>query len=385
MELTLEAYRNIVRNVGNRADISTLCRVCQGFRNVAEKALYNTLFLQNDEGTDLLCRTLAESPRLAALVDALTISIDSGEEDDTSSEESLIEEPMPLELPESFWPSISVALKGTSQLRYLNIHLPNDGTFSNALSWILNDTTFQLRKFHCDLAWDSDLVLFLKRQAVLEDLFIQDYVEDYGRSADPPHSQSIPPILDTQDMARLCMLECTFSEAATALVPGRPITHLKTCFSRDELTSKREEMAQLLSQISLSAQPLKSLDIGDSLYSDSFSIELLTAIADTKEMNDICYLGTLALPVNGPERLQFYGLLMRFPKIQCVEFEVSQWEPPPRSHAALRALASELRLYIPSISRVIFVNEFDRTVVTVFQGICRVDGELNTELLWREK
>ncbi|PPQ72817.1 hypothetical protein CVT24_012893 [Panaeolus cyanescens] len=385
MELTLEAYRNIVRSVGNRADISTLCRVCQGFRNVAEKALYNTLFLQDDEGTELLCRTLAGSPRLAFLVDALTISIESEDEDDTSSEKSDMEDTTPLQLPESFWPSIALALESTTQLRYLNIHLPSDGNFSNSLSWVLKNTTFKLRKFHCDLAWDSDLVLFLKRQTLLEDLYIQDYVEGHDPPVDDSHSQTIPPTLDTQDMPRLSMLECTFSEAAIALVPGRPITHLKTCFSRDEPNSKREEMSQLLSRIARSTQPLKSIDIGDSLYSEAFSIELLTAIVNTKAMKKICYLGTLALPVHGRERLQFYGLLMRLPIIQCVEFEVSQWEPPPSSHAALRALASELRLYVPSINKVIFVNDFDRSVVTAFQGICRVDVEISTDLLWREK
>lgn len=85
------------------------------------------------------------------------------------------------------------------------------------------------------------------------------------------------------------------------------------------------------------------------------------------------------------QRLHFYALLMRFPKIQSLEFEVSEWDPPPSSPAALRALASELRLYNPSVIRVVFVQDFDRTAVIAVDGICRVDREISTDLLWREK
>lgn len=85
------------------------------------------------------------------------------------------------------------------------------------------------------------------------------------------------------------------------------------------------------------------------------------------------------------QRLQFYGLLMRFPKIHSVEFEVSEWQPPPSSAPALRALAGELRLYNPSVQKVVFVYNFDRSVVTAVNSIFRVDPELNTDLLWRDK
>jgi len=76
---------------------------------------------------------------------------------------------------------------------------------------------------------------------------------------------------------------------------------------------------------------------------------------------------------------------MRFPKLQSVEFEVSGWQPSPSSYPALRALAGELRLYNPSVVKMIFVNDFDRSVVTAVNGVCRVDTETSTELLWREK
>lgn len=75
---------------------------------------------------------------------------------------------------------------------------------------------------------------------------------------------------------------------------------------------------------------------------------------------------------------------MRLPHVQCVEVEISEWVPAPASPPAFRALASEMRLYTPTITRVVFVNDFDRTVVNAVNGVYRVETDMNTDLLWRE-
>ncbi|KAF8184223.1 hypothetical protein BJ912DRAFT_853209, partial [Pholiota molesta] len=382
MDLTLEAYRNIVKNVGSRADIATLCGVSKGFRYVAERALYNTLFMRNDEETAILCNTLSNSLRLAKHVDALTIS--PAEDDLSSDSEDEDDQYEPSEPTEMNWQAVAQALEKTTCLRYLNVHT---NTNAKSLAWVFNKVTFQLRKFHCEFDWDHHLVAFLGRQTELEDLFIADYRDEEHADTPPPTEPlSLSLTLAAHAIPKLSILDCTFSEAAMAVVPGRPVTHLKTCFSHDELGPKREEMYALLSKVVQSTRPLRSLDIGDSLYTDSFSAELLASIANTRSLiAELKHLGTLVLPIDGRERLQFYGLLMRFPKIQSVEFEVTEWDPPPSSPAALRALAGELRLYSPSVLRIIFVQNFDRTVVTAVDGICRVDPEISTDLLWRER
>ncbi|KAF8892778.1 hypothetical protein CPB84DRAFT_1816214 [Gymnopilus junonius] len=388
MELTLEAYRNIVKNVGSRADIATLCGVSRGFRRVAERALYNTLFMRNDEETTILCHTLFDSPRLAALVDALTISLSEDDNDsDNDDDEDDESDDERSERPDMDWLGVAHALERTVNLRYLNAHI-NDGS-STAVSWILNKCTFQLQRFHCDFDWDHNLVRFFDSQSKLEDLYIQDFKEDTDPIHDPSGTTLSPPAtsltLGVESIPKLSTLECTFSEAAMALVPGRPITHLKTCFSRTEINEKRNEMHELLSKVGQSTRPLRSLDIADSSYAEPFSTELLAAIANKRSLlSELRHLGAFVLPIDGRERLQFYGLLMRFPKIHSVEFEVSEWLPPPSSAPALRALAGELRLYNPSVQKVVFVHNFDRSVVTAVNGALRVDPEINTELLWRE-
>lgn len=84
------------------------------------------------------------------------------------------------------------------------------------------------------------------------------------------------------------------------------------------------------------------------------------------------------------KRLRFYGLLRRLNYLKCVEVDVSEWEPPPSIPAGVRALASELRLYCPSLQQVIFVNDFERTVITASRGTYAVDYDSDTENIWRE-
>lgn len=74
---------------------------------------------------------------------------------------------------------------------------------------------------------------------------------------------------------------------------------------------------------------------------------------------------------------------MRLRSLHTVEIEVSDWEPPP-SPQALRALASEFRLYCPSVKCFVFVQDFERTVIRVINGFCAVDPDATTENLWRE-
>jgi hypothetical protein len=64
--------------------------------------------------------------------------------------------------------------------------------------------------------------------------------------------------------------------------------------------------------------------------------------------------------------------------------DISEWEPSPRVPAGVRALASELRLYCPSLQQVIFVNDFERTVIVASRGTYIVDRDSNAENMWRE-
>ncbi|KAL9710855.1 hypothetical protein Ac2012v2_005396 [Leucoagaricus gongylophorus] len=386
MGLTLEICRNIVSDIESRGDLSRLCQASQSFRAFAERALYNTLHMRDVPKTLLLCCTLSNTPRISALVDALTLHAmtDEGASADSSSSDG--ESGPAQDFPRNYWSCVAQALEKTINLRYLSIHV-TDSTNANA-AWMLNKCTFQLRSFHCDLNWDDHLISFLNKQTDLIDLYILDYLDTRNTNAaivTEKNAAGLPHSLSSAALPRLSKLECTFPEAAMAITPGRPVTCLKTCFSRTQVDEKRVEMAQFLTRVCRSTCLLRALDIADSRYTAAFSMEFLSSIVASRATSlELRYLGTLVLPISGRERLQFYGLMMRLPRIQCVEVEVSDWVPAPSSPPAFRALASEMRLYSPSVSRVVFVCNFDRTVMTAVGGVFRVDSGASCELLWKE-
>lgn len=287
MELSVDAYRLVIKHVESRADLSTLCRVNKGFQRAAERELYNTIYASNAWESFRICVLFSKTPRLAAIVENLTLIV--GADDDSDSEQ-----PSEVRLPNDFWPTVSRALRRTTGLHLLNLHLENAGDAAQA--WILSGTAFRLRHFHCDLQWNTDLVSFLNTQPGIDDLYIVDYYwsED---TAQPSTSLSSP--LDPGALPNLSTLQCTFAEAACALVPTRPVARLKTCFSKTRLVEKREELSFLFSKLMETTHPLHSLDIADSTYSDSFCMELLASVVKLQnQVHGLRYLGTLVLPVD---------------------------------------------------------------------------------------
>ncbi|KAF8133302.1 hypothetical protein EV363DRAFT_1162424 [Boletus edulis] len=373
MELSLEMYRLVVKHVDNRADLCSLCRVNKRFQQAAEQALYNTICTSDARDTFELCSLFARTHRLAVIVEDLTLFVGDGEGSDNRPQSRV-------RLQNDFWSTLSEALKQTKRLRFLNLHIDNADDAAQA--WILDGATFRLRTFYCDLQWDNHLVSFLNTQTDLDDL----YIADYSISEDPAQtSASALSSLDPGALPNLSTLECTFTEAACSLVPTRPISRLKTCFSKTRSPEKRKELSLLFSKLMETTHPLRSLDIADSSYSDAFSMELLASVVKLQnQVHDLRYLGTLVLPVDGPTRLGFYGLLRRLSSLECVEVDVSEWDPPLQIPTGVRALASELRLYCPSLQRVIFVNDFERTVISVSHGTYTLDLDSNTETMWRE-
>jgi hypothetical protein len=364
MDVSLEAYRIIVRSVGRRSDIAALCGVSRAFRNAAERALYNTLTFS--DGDPRLCATLARSPRIADLVVALTVQVrrhrhdeDEDEDEDEEEEESEDEEEGDSESGASpkragsspsankmtsigggestpptlddYWSAVAGALRNTTRLRHLTIDIADPADSANA--WVLDGCAFQLRTFHCDFDWDHALRAFLTTQSELRDLSLRDYRElednvppvagpqsaahtdapatDTPTTDVPPHTLEPPIPPDTKDtiapqptpspaLPALATLECTFSEAAVALIPGRPLSRLKTCFSRPDSVGKRAELVALLGALRHSTQPIGALDIADESYTESGSMELLHRISHTHATSrELRYLGTLALPVGG--------------------------------------------------------------------------------------
>ncbi|KAH8106377.1 hypothetical protein DFH11DRAFT_1516667 [Phellopilus nigrolimitatus] len=377
MELSREAYQLIIRNVSSRSDLCSLARVSKSFQNAAERALYNTLFMDDPELTVELCDTLSAGDLRATFVDALTIFVTSSADRDDEDQQSN-------GLPGEYWNRLAAALRRMTRLRFFNLHIDHNPSYA----WILSGCIFKLHSFHCDLAWDANLVKFLNTQDKLRDLYLADYA-----STTPPTSQPegetvlpvIPPAtvtLHPDSLRALSTIECSFIDAISALVPGRPVVRVKTCFSREDALEKTAELLNLGTSLRRSSMRVCSLDLADGSYTEDFSLTMLNEVA--RRLPELRYLGTLVLPV-GLERLQFFGLLMRLRRLCAIELEVSEWVPAPTPQA-MRALASELRLYCPSVKCMVFVREFERTTVRVVNGFCAVEPDpgTSTDNLWRD-
>jgi hypothetical protein len=79
----------------------------------------------------------------------------------------------------------------------------------------------------------------------------------------------------------------------------------------------------------------------------------------------------------------FYGHLARLQELQSVELDVSEWEPPPESFAALRGLARELHLFVPSLVTLVFVRDLEPTVLRAVDGLWHIADNIIADTLWR--
>jgi hypothetical protein len=298
MTLPPEVCSFIAEHVERRADLCALCLVSKMFRATAERVLYRSLDMDVDKPsrTIMLCDLLAGQPRLSRLVTALAIRLNEERQVDheSSPRPELLERPF--SQPSQHWTAISRALRTTAGLRSLRVYL-NSGVPLN-YAWILNDCTFQLHTFHCDLAWDGHLVYFLLTQRKIADLHISDFDDDIPDNL----SLSTRSLRQAHTLPSLSILDCTFTKAAGVLVPGRPVTHVKTCLSSANHETRRVELALLLADLRLSTRPICSLIVADESYTSAFSLELLSlvikAFGPTPQLK---YLGPLALPIDGSE------------------------------------------------------------------------------------
>ncbi|RDX48764.1 hypothetical protein OH76DRAFT_1472247 [Lentinus brumalis] len=380
MAFPADACSLIVNYVSDsRPTLVALCTLNKQFQIPAERALYNTLHLRGHDATITVCRVLSSTPRAAMLVVALSVygQEEAHDDDDSESEE--------FEPSDEYWGSLRDALRRTTRLRFLNLYFSGGGETDKA--WVLDGCSFQLRTFHCDFTWDRHLTAFLSSQSRLADLFLADFREP-ATAATPPDGMALdlPTGISTSAfLPKLSILECTFSEAAVALVPERPVARVKTCFTHSRLEEKCTEVRAIVGALRRSKKRLRALDMADSSYTADFSLELLSLLtADAFFCGELRYLGTLVFPVDGRKRLEFYGFLMRIPQLRCIEVDVSDWDPPPTHTAALRALTCELRLYCPFITTVVFVYDFERHLMKVVDGLVVYDEDAVTENLWRE-
>jgi hypothetical protein len=381
--LPASVIRELAAHLPTPADRHALSLVARAFRAPAQIALFEALVLRTPAHTIGACALLMSNARIAGYVDALALFVgddddddepmatgiarlsplpegNEDEDDDASSCSSMSEDDVgcvaPSELPplpDGFWHAIGAVrlftpsrclfltlaqgLRALTRLRFLTIYLGR--VPSTAHAYILRDTTFSLRSFHCDLAWDADLAAFLETQPRLADL----YIGDFGA----------PRTLSATALPALAVLECTFTEAAAALVPDRPVTHLKTCLSAPGRADKDAEVRVLACALAKTSRSLRSLDIADSTYEPLCGPGALRALRDGggSALAGLRYVGTLALPVAGDHVRPTFSCLCVSQRRSTLVASATL-RPPSRAPASPRDRARGVRLASRADTRV---------------------------------
>jgi hypothetical protein len=188
-------------------------------------------------------------------------------------------------------------------------------------------------------------------------------------------------------LGALHVLDCTEPEAAAALVPGRPVSYVRTEFmppcgggSMDVIPAQADEdaLSALLDALSHASAPLRSLALAHA--PPSLPARILSAPLPFAALR---FVGTLPLPVASGPRLRTYGALRALPLLRAAALDVRGW---PRAAAArLPALAKEAAVYAPGLRAVVLESAGAAgLVVRRRPGGMRWWTERGAEGVWRE-
>ncbi|KZT22848.1 hypothetical protein NEOLEDRAFT_1171126 [Neolentinus lepideus HHB14362 ss-1] len=294
-----------------------LCRSCKALLGPVQAKLYSTLQLGEPHQCFSVCSILATSPHLAQLVKCLWIYVDTRRTQHRSA------------LPHQYWLAVRRALEQMSELQSLVFF---DSTLQS--TWVIDPANipFHLIDAKIKLRWDFTLARFLENQKSLQQLHIVDHPE-------PP---------DTPTLASEALKELTVFEGpafvAVHLI-NSPITHIQACIGPPYERTLPQLLACIPSWTALRA--LNLLNMPEGPNADEFASEAINLIATYAPK--LLHLGTLPLPCKN--RGTYHRALSRLHYLRVFEVELHMWSPQPPVNMQ-RSLASELRIYCPSLEMV---------------------------------
>ncbi|EMD39481.1 hypothetical protein CERSUDRAFT_121752 [Gelatoporia subvermispora B] len=305
-----------IAQYAHHADLLSLTRVCKTSQSASEAILYETLYLRDAEAAYFACQAIiTHNGARGTYVRRFWFCPD-------------LRRSRPF--PSQFWQAVQVALTKMDYLEYLVL---NDPTGSN--TWVLTPGhfKFELHDASFNLKWDENLVAFLATQ----------------------HKLRVLSTLDSLDGEALCGLPAgslqnltTFSGPLLVLAElvESPLTHVQIQLENDTAVI----LETVLSDLSKLKKGLRSLNIIG--IPSQYSLETLQLVSKSMFQSNLHHLGVLPLPWG--DRVPFRRCLMQLHSLENIEVDVSRWDPPP-SEPFQRMIAAELRVYCPTLRRVIFV------------------------------
>ncbi|KAI6041427.1 hypothetical protein EDC04DRAFT_2565716 [Pisolithus marmoratus] len=322
--LPAQVCERIVR-WARRSDLVSLCLTCKALQREAEVKLYEIIMSGNTQVVFRACQSIISRARLGPYVRALYIFQNNGH--------------CRSALPEDFWGVVQLALSTMRSLQCLVIH---DPTYSNG--WVLSDIShipFQLQEARLFFYWDRNFVRFLESQNQLKSLHIVD---------GPDNDSSLK--LEVGSLPELQVFDGILMAAEHIIAVTTSITHLQVALdtnSEADFLTFIPKLARLTSLGTLSILHLPE-------YLAARAFPLIAATCCT-----LRHIGMIPLPLPGPNSNYFYRALLSMHQLRVLEVNTAAWTPQPTG-IQQRILASEIRVYCPSIEYVCFWTGGGRTL-----------------------
>lgn len=168
--LPVELYRDIFCHVTSKEDLRSLSVVCRKLQSEAEFFIYHTIATSHRGRTEYLCDLITSSPHRHMLVRSLSISNDDNEMHVSPARDR------------DYWERVARLLHDLPCLEILKLQDNMSSPHGNHNSWVLSRCTFQLRHFDSDFVFDTALLVFLRSQRSLRNLYWTEAFSDDNSS-----------------------------------------------------------------------------------------------------------------------------------------------------------------------------------------------------------
>ncbi|GBE85459.1 hypothetical protein BKA93DRAFT_828851 [Sparassis latifolia] len=311
---------NQIVHYSSQRDLFSLCLTSKALQRATEARIYECIFLRDMGVAYRACRAIVGRGGVrGAYVKRFWFSQDT---------RRLPPRTM-VQLPPQFWQAVQDALTKMVNLDFLLLNDP-----ANANTWVLSSPTykFQLREASFQLPWDAEMVAFLQTQNRLRVLHTEDSFEDGPLPAITPGKLQSLQVYNGPVLVVAELMAC-------------PLTHLQIMLEEDTAVL----LGTVVTDLGRSMKTLRSLNVA--FMPEHYMLETLQLISTSVFAPTLRHLGILPIPYD--DRSEVHRCLMRLPALHVLEVDVFNWEPQP-VEVFQRMLASELRIYCPSLRYVSF-------------------------------
>lgn len=271
-------------------------------------------------------------------------------------------------MPEPFWRLIQTVLTKMANLDSLYLY---DDSLSN--TWIFQaQLPFQLNELYLNFRWDDKLVSFLERQDRLKFLAMTTVPYDEEVPHRAPQAGSLPALETVEAPMHVAfdLLACNIARMSFMI--------------DDDNALLFPSFLDAMASTNKTLRSLHVIAVPEFLAADTLQVLGSSVLGTT-----LRHVGVLSLPLQ--DRHHFHRSLLAFSRLEVLQVDVAHWQNGPMMPHSNRLLATELRTYCPSLTRIVFWQGASEAVWRYDDETGQWKGQqlpgpryVQRETLWRE-